>query len=206
MNKVTKKNKMINSKKEYKRYIKYEEENYKNSYPNFTKELKKILKFQKLYRKLEYYTNCKKGFLNKLIKKELQYRFDKKSIKYGFHIPINTIEEGLCIIHTGPIYINENSSIGKNFRIHPMTTIGKNIGRDQTSPKIGNNVWIGAGAIILAGVKIGDNSVIGAGSVVTKSIPANVVAVGVPCRVLRDITDADKTSYPTYVPNREEVL
>lgn len=63
---------------------------------------------------------------------------------------------------------------------------------------VGNNVWIGAGAIILAGVEIGDNTVIGAGSVVTKSIPANVVAAGVPCRVLRPITEEDKTAYPWY--------
>ncbi|MCM1543795.1 MAG: sugar O-acetyltransferase [Ruminococcus sp.] len=63
---------------------------------------------------------------------------------------------------------------------------------------IGNNVWIGAGSTILAGVTIGDNTVIGAGSVVTKSVPSNVVAVGVPCRVLREITEADKHRYPTY--------
>lgn len=61
---------------------------------------------------------------------------------------------------------------------------------------IGNNVWIGVGCVILAGVKIGDNTVIGAGSVVTKSIPGNVVAVGVPCKVLRQITQEDKTRYP----------
>ena len=63
---------------------------------------------------------------------------------------------------------------------------------------IGNNVWIGAGSTILAGVEIGNNTVIGAGSVVTKSIPSNVVAVGVPCKVLRKITEEDKTSYPIY--------
>ena len=103
---------MIKNKNDYKRYIKYEKENYKNSYPNFTKELKMILKFQKLYRKLEYYTNCKKGLINKIIINILNFKFNKKSMQYGFHIPINTIEEGLCIIHTGPIYINENASIG----------------------------------------------------------------------------------------------
>lgn len=63
---------------------------------------------------------------------------------------------------------------------------------------IGNNVWIGAGSTILAGVTIGDNTVIGAGSVVKKSIPANVIAVGVPCKVLRAITEADKHRYPMY--------
>lgn len=63
---------------------------------------------------------------------------------------------------------------------------------------IGNNVWIGAGSTILAGVEIGDNTVIGAGSVVTKSIPSNAVAVGVPCKVMRRITEEDKTRYPKY--------
>lgn len=60
---------------------------------------------------------------------------------------------------------------------------------------IGRNCWIGAGAIILPGVTIGDNSVIGAGSVVTKDIPANVVAVGSPCEVLRPIGEHDKIYY-----------
>ena len=61
--------------------------------------------------------------------------------------------------------------------------------------RIEENVWIGAGAILLPGVTIGKNSVIGAGSVVTRDIPENVVAVGVPCRVLRPINDRDKQVY-----------
>ena len=60
---------------------------------------------------------------------------------------------------------------------------------------IGNNVWIGANALILPGVTIGDNSVIGGGSVVTKDIPANVVAVGNPCKVLREIGERDEKYY-----------
>ena len=63
------------------------------------------------------------------------------------------------------------------------------------SVKIENNVWIGAGAILLPGVTIGDNTVIGAGSIVTKDIPENVIAVGNPCRVMRKITDRDKEYY-----------
>lgn len=61
--------------------------------------------------------------------------------------------------------------------------------------KIGNNVWIGAGVHINPGVTIGDNTIIGSGSVVTKDIPANVIAAGVPCKVIREITEADKTGY-----------
>ena len=60
---------------------------------------------------------------------------------------------------------------------------------------IGKNVWIGAGSVILPGVTIGDNSVIGAGSIVTRDIPANVVALGNPCRVVREISDRDRTYY-----------
>ena len=60
---------------------------------------------------------------------------------------------------------------------------------------IGNNVWLGAGVIVLPGVTIGDNSVVGAGSVVTKDIPANVVAVGNPCRILREINEHDREYY-----------
>jgi len=60
---------------------------------------------------------------------------------------------------------------------------------------IGNHVWIGGGAIINAGITIGDHSVIGSGSVVTKDIPANVLAVGNPCKVIRTISDDDKAKF-----------
>ena len=62
---------------------------------------------------------------------------------------------------------------------------------------VGNNVWFGAGVVVLGGITIGDNTVIGAGSVVTKDIPANVVAFGNPCKVYRAITQEDKKKYPT---------
>ncbi len=65
---------------------------------------------------------------------------------------------------------------------------------------IKRNAWIGAGSIILPGVTIGENSVIGAGSVVTKDIPANVVAMGAPCRVVREITDYDRKFYNRGTP------
>jgi galactoside O-acetyltransferase len=60
---------------------------------------------------------------------------------------------------------------------------------------IEDNVWLGTGVMVNPGVTIGRNSVIGAGSVVTKSIPANVVAAGVPCRVMRPITAADRATF-----------
>ncbi|CAF1671767.1 unnamed protein product, partial [Didymodactylos carnosus] len=71
---------------------------------------------------------------------------------------------------------------------------------------IGNNVWIGGGAIINANVTIGDNSVIGSGSVVTKNIPENVVAVGIPCKVIKKLEPPTRKSAATgiYAVNTSE--
>jgi acetyltransferase-like isoleucine patch superfamily enzyme len=66
---------------------------------------------------------------------------------------------------------------------------------DNRPITIGNKVWIGGNVTILPGVTIGDEAVIGAGSVVTKDIPAGVVAVGNPCKVLRKITEQDKMTH-----------
>ena len=76
---------------------------------------------------------------------------------------------------------------------HPLDVEQRNKGLEYAKPiTIGNNVWIGAQCIILPGVTVGDNSVIGAGSVVTRDIPANVVAAGNPCRVLKNIEQNKK--------------
>lgn len=66
--------------------------------------------------------------------------------------------------------------------------------RRKTSP-YRKNVWLGGDVKILAGVTIGDNSIVGIGSIVTKDIPENVIAAGNPCRILRNITDTDKTDF-----------
>lgn len=72
----------------------------------------------------------------------------------------------------------------------------RNRGLEYARPiRVGNNVWIGAQVCVLPGVTIGDNTVIGAGSVVNRDIPANVIAAGNPCRVIREITEEDKTKY-----------
>ncbi len=82
---------------------------------------------------------------------------------------------------------------------HPVDPEQRRKGLEIAKPiQVGNNVWIGAGSTILAGVTIGDDTVIGAGSVVTRSIPSGVVAVGVPCRVMRKITPEDKNRYPYF--------
>lgn len=106
----------------------------------------------------------------------------------------------LTAVDDGHIYIGDCTMIGPNVTIatagHPiLPSLREKAYQFNLDVHIGKNVWIGAGAIILPGVSIGDNSVIGAGAIVTKDIPSNVVAVGNPCRILREINDRDKEYY-----------
>lgn len=79
---------------------------------------------------------------------------------------------------------------------HPILPELRRKGYQYNAPvRIGENCWIGAGALIMPGVTIGDNVVIGAESVVTKDIPSDVIAVGVPCRVLREVDEHDRQYY-----------
>lgn len=79
---------------------------------------------------------------------------------------------------------------------HPLVSEQRNAGLEFAYPiTVGNNVWFGAGVTVLPGVTIGDDVVIGAGSIVNKDIPSGVIAVGNPCRVLREITEEDKRKY-----------
>lgn len=98
------------------------------------------------------------------------------------------------------IYVGENTMLGPHVILatagHPILPELREKGYQYNMPiHIGKNCWLGAGVIVLPGVTIGDHSVIGAGSIVTRDIPANVVAVGNPCRVLRPIGEKDREYY-----------
>ena len=98
------------------------------------------------------------------------------------------------------IYVGDYTMFGPNVILatagHPILPKLRQEAYQYNMPvHIGKNCWLGAGVIVLPGVTIGDNTVIGAGSVVTKDIPSNVVAVGNPCRVLREINEHDKKYY-----------
>ena len=106
----------------------------------------------------------------------------------------------LTLVDDTDIFVGDNVMFGPNVIIatagHPVDPpLREKVAQFNIPVRIGKNVWIGAGAIVLPGVTIGDHSVLGAGSVVTKDIPPNVVAVGNPCRVLREINDRDKEYY-----------
>ena len=123
---------------------------------------------------------------------------------YGYHIAVGKdfyANHNLVITDGARVTFGDHVFIGPNCCFttaeHAIDPEQRREGLEIAAPiTVGDTVWIGAGATVLAGVTIGDNTVIGAGSVVTKSIPANVVAAGVPCRVLREITEADKHRYP----------
>lgn len=106
----------------------------------------------------------------------------------------------LTLVDDGHIYVGNNVMFAPNVTIatatHPIQPKLREQGvQYNVDVHIGNNVWIGAGATVLPGVTIGDNSVIGAGSLVTKDIPSGVVAVGNPCKVVREIGERDDLYY-----------
>lgn len=106
----------------------------------------------------------------------------------------------LTVLDVCKVTIGDNVMIAPNVSLygagHPIHPDARNSGYEYGAPiTIGNNVWIGGSTCVLPGVTIGNNVVIGAGSVVAKDIPDNVIAVGNPCRVIREITEEDKRYY-----------
>jgi len=106
----------------------------------------------------------------------------------------------LTLVDDTHIYVGDYTMIGPNVTLatagHPIAPELRKKGYQFNMPiHIGKNCWLGAGVIVLQGVTIGDNTVIGAGSVVTKDIPSNVVAVGNPCRVMREVSERDREYY-----------
>ncbi|MBO5120580.1 MAG: sugar O-acetyltransferase [Bacilli bacterium] len=126
---------------------------------------------------------------------------------YGFNITIGDnfyANHGLTILDGSKVKIENNVFIGPNVGIytatHPISAKVRKMGYEYAkSISIGNDVWIGGGSIINPGVNIGNNVVIGSGSVVTKDIPSNVVAVGNPCKVIRNITNEDDSYWENLI-------
>lgn len=122
---------------------------------------------------------------------------------YGFNIEIGNnffSNYHLTILDCAPVRIGDNVMLGPNVSIytagHPIHHEVRNTGLEYAlAVTIADNVWIGGNVTINPNVTIGENTVIGSGSVVTKSIPANVIAAGNPCQVIREITEEDKAYY-----------
>ena len=120
-----------------------------------------------------------------------------KHVHFGKNVYANF---NLTIVDDTHVYVGDYTMFAPNVTVataaHPiLPELREQAYQYNASVRIGKNCWIGAGAVILPGVTIGDNTVVGAGSVVTKDLPANVVAVGNPCRVLRPIGERDREYY-----------
>ncbi|MBE7045626.1 MAG: sugar O-acetyltransferase [Ruminococcaceae bacterium] len=131
------------------------------------------------------------------IEPPLHANWGGKHVHFGKNVYANF---NLTLVDDTHIYVGDCTMFGPNVTVatagHPiLPELREKAYQYNASVIIGRNCWIGAGAVIVPGVTIGDNTVIGAGSVVTKDIPANVVAVGNPCRILREINEHDKKYY-----------
>ena len=131
------------------------------------------------------------------IEPPLHANWGGKHVHFGKSVYANF---NLTLVDDTHIYVGDYTLIGPNVTIatagHPIDPdLREKAYQFNRSVKIGKNCWIGAGTVIVPGVTIGDNTVIGAGSIVTKDIPSGVVAVGNPCRVLREIGEHDKEYY-----------
>lgn len=118
---------------------------------------------------------------------------------YGYNIELGEnfySNVNLTILDGARVSFGDNVFIAPNCGFytagHPLDAKSRNAGLEYARPiRVGNNVWIGAGVSVMPGVSIGDNSVIGGGSVVTRDIPSGVVAVGNPCRVIKQIEQTE---------------
>ncbi|MBQ9267183.1 MAG: sugar O-acetyltransferase [Clostridia bacterium] len=139
----------------------------------------------------------KKEIIEKLLQKSLGAFTIEPNFycDYGFNIELGEnfyANHNLVLLDANKIKFGDNVFIGPNCGFytsgHPLDYETRNKGLEYAKPiTVGNNVWIGGNVCVMPGVTIGDNVVIGAGSVVVKDIPSNVVAVGNPCKVMKEI-------------------
>lgn len=186
---------MIQSKKEYKYYLSQDRKALKIPlklslierikyllFPNY------IWNFEKLLRKTEYLNNVKSRdvFFRRIRLIICRAKLRKMQLKLSFSIPINVFGPGLSIAHYGTIVVNNNAKVGANCRIHACVNIGASAGKSE-APTIGNNVYIGPGAILFGNIQIADNITIGANSTVNKSFEKqNVVIAGTPATIVKE--------------------
>lgn len=140
-----------------------------------------VWKFERLLRKVEFLKNCGKNTLDKFALLQARFCLKKLSVQLGFTISPNVFGPGLSIAHRGSIVVQPDAKIGENCRIHQCVTIGSILsgggelaryGYETPAnmvPRIGNNVFIGPGAVIIGGIEIADGIAIGANSYVNQS-------------------------------------
>ncbi len=124
--------------------------------------------------------------------------------EYGTRVTIGAgtfVNYDLVMLDVAPITVGAACQIATRVQMltatHPIDPKARRIGWESAEPiVVGDNVWLGGGAILCPGVTIGDDTVVGAGAVVTRDLPAGVVAVGAPARILREIGERDRIELP----------
>ena len=173
---------MIKTKKDLKEYIKYESVLYGGKIRILglilSSERDLLLYHQILLRKSEYYYNTNKKVRYLFYRARLR----KFQSKYAMHVPINTCEKGLKIMHIGPILINCGAKLGYDCALHINTGIVAG-GTTNAAPKLGDGVVVGFGAVVLGGITVANNVAIGANAVVNKDVvEENIAVAGVPAK------------------------
>lgn len=180
---------MIHSKQELHNYL-------KSDYPTITKWslFKKcithsddyfVIKMVRNLRYYEYYKNIKKRGWEYIPYFLYWLKWRRLMQKTSIFIMPNTVGEGLHIVHPGFLRIDRFVKIGKNCTLLPMVLMGRKQPGIDCEITIGDNCYISTGVTILGPVKIGDNVTIGAGAVVTKDVPDNVIIGGVPAKIIK---------------------
>lgn len=190
---------MIQSKKELLYYIRQDKiANGKNevSFASWLKNIfapDLIMKYLVLLRKTEYYCNVgNKSVIFKIKSYIYRYRLHNLGIRLGYSIPINVFGAGLSLPHSGTIVVSVNAKVGEFCRLHVGVNIGAS-GGNPHAPIIGNNVYIGPGAILFGEIKIADNVTIGANATVNKDCDkTNVVLAGTPAKIVKE-------DYPNWI-------
>ncbi len=178
----------------------------------FNRRVKAKKIFRKYNKSKDNQIKKRNKLMNELFKKvgsnvwiEPEFRCEYgKNISIGDNVYINF---GCIILDCAEIVIEENTLFGPNIGLYAANhsidsneringgCVGKQI-------HIGKNCWLGGDVKVIGGVTIGDNSIIGAGSIVTKDIPSNVIAAGNPCKIIREITEKDKTEFSKRIKKR----
>ena len=151
---------------------------YGNKKPNFIQ--KKSLygyKYTKILRKAHYWRKH-----NKLLFIYYGYRLSRLQTKYGYQISTGaTIGKGLYLGHFGTIVVNPMCVLGDNVNLSPNVVLGQqNRGAKKGAPQVGNNVWIGSGAVVVGNINIGDDVMIAPNSYVNFDVPSHSIVIGNP--------------------------
>lgn len=182
---------MIQTKKDLHQYIKADFEAQAMEHPLMARftygENWAMFKYMKTLRKLEYYTNSSPNLFKKILKAFYLMKHRRNCLKYGMYIFPNKVEKGCKIVHPGFRRIHGSVKvIGRNCTFLPMVLFGKKKPDIESGCiEVGDNCYFGTGCTILGPVKIGNNVIVGAGAVVTKDIPDNCTVAGVPAKIVK---------------------